>query len=108
MNTNENLNKQYISGQWRDGNGQTVYEVKNPYNDEVLQKIKTASKEDIDEAYKSAERVQKEWMDFNPFERASIIEKAVTIIESRREEFVQHLIEEAGSSHLKADRKSVV
>jgi acyl-CoA reductase-like NAD-dependent aldehyde dehydrogenase len=99
----ENLNKNYISGEWRDGKGENVYEVKNPYNNEVLQTIKTANKQDIDEAYKSAEKVQKEWMDLNPFERSSIMEKAVQILEARREEFVEHLINEGGSSHLKAN-----
>lgn len=103
MKSYENLNKHYISGEWRDGNGKSVYEVTNPYNDKVLQTIKVANKEDIDEAYKSAEQVQKEWIKVNPFERSSIMEKAVQIIESRREEFVNHLINEGGSSHLKAN-----
>ncbi|WP_156288439.1 aldehyde dehydrogenase family protein [Oceanobacillus salinisoli] len=101
--TYENLNKNYISGKWRDGNGKTMYEVTNPYNGQVLEKIKMANKEDIDEAYKSAEKEQKEWMKLNPFERSSIMEKAVQIMESRREEFVEHLINEGGSSHLKAN-----
>ncbi|MFD1707718.1 aldehyde dehydrogenase family protein [Siminovitchia sediminis] len=103
MQPYENLNKNYIAGQWRDGNGKATYEVKNPYNDEVIQKIKMASKEDIDEAYQSADRVRQDWMNLNPFERSSIMEKAVQIIESRREEFVEHLINESGSSHLKAN-----
>nr|WP_263326819.1 aldehyde dehydrogenase family protein [Neobacillus sp. Marseille-Q6967] len=103
MTAYETLNKNYIAGEWRNGNGKTIYEVKNPYNDQVLQKIKMASKEDIDEAYKSAEKVQKEWVKLNPFERSSILEKAVHIIETRRNEFVEHLITESGSTHLKAN-----
>lgn len=103
MKLYENLNKNFISGEWRNGQGETTYEVKNPYNDEVLQEIKMASKEDIDEAYKSAEQAKKEWAKFNPFERSSIMEKAVQIIDARREEFVNHLIREGGSSHLKAN-----
>ncbi|WP_149473139.1 aldehyde dehydrogenase family protein, partial [Oceanobacillus polygoni] len=100
MKIYENLNKNYISGEWRDGQGKTTYEVKNPYNDEVLQEIKMASKEDIDESYQSAEQAKKEWAKYNPFERSSIMEKAVQIIEARR---VDHLIREGGSSHLKAN-----
>ncbi|WP_084268710.1 aldehyde dehydrogenase family protein [Oceanobacillus damuensis] len=103
MKAYENLEKNYISGEWRNGNGTTTYEVTNPYNDEVLQKIKMANKEDIDEAYNSAQQAQKEWENYNPFERSSIMEKAVEIMEGRREEFVEHLIREGGSSHLKAN-----
>ncbi|MCF3943052.1 aldehyde dehydrogenase family protein [Oceanobacillus alkalisoli] len=103
MTPYEGLNKNYISGKWRDGKGETTYKVKNPYNDEVLQEIKTASKEDVDEAYQSAEQTKNEWLNYNPFERSSIMEKAVQIVEARREEFVGHLIREGGSSHLKAN-----
>ncbi|MCG5104221.1 aldehyde dehydrogenase family protein [Oceanobacillus alkalisoli] len=103
MTPYEGLNKNYISGKWRDGTGETTYKVKNPYNDEVLQEIKTASKEDVDEAYQSAEQTKNEWLNYNPFERSSIMEKAVQIVEARREEFVGHLIREGGSSHLKAN-----
>lgn len=99
----ENLNQNYISGKWRDGRGKTIIHVKNPYDGWVLQKIKSAGKEDIDEAYQAAEKTRAKWMKANPYERSSVLEKAVQIIEERREELLEHLINESGSTHLKAN-----
>ena len=45
------LNKQFIDGEWRDGKSAIVYEMTNPYNNQVIDKVKLANKEDIDEAY---------------------------------------------------------
>ncbi|SDH68275.1 aldehyde dehydrogenase (NAD+) [Alteribacillus persepolensis] len=103
METYQNLHQHYIAGKWRDGGGSSINEVTNPYSGEVLGKIKMATADDIDEAYTSARNAQTEWAKRNPFERSSIIEKAVHILEERREEIVEHLIEEGGSSHLKAN-----
>ncbi|WP_082130053.1 aldehyde dehydrogenase family protein [Aneurinibacillus tyrosinisolvens] len=57
----EKWNKQFIGGQWREGNSETVYADKNPYNDETLAEIRLANVEDIDEAYRSAKEAQREW-----------------------------------------------
>ncbi|WP_163970235.1 aldehyde dehydrogenase family protein [Oceanobacillus halotolerans] len=103
MKPYEDLTKNYIAGIWRDGNGQTTHENRNPYHNEVIGEVKSASKEDIDEAYQSAKKAQVEWEKRNPFERASVMEKAVHILESRREEFIQHLIQDSGSSYIKAN-----
>lgn len=103
MNTYPELTKNYISGKWRDGTGNTELEVDNPYNGEILGRIKTASIDDINEAYKSAKNAQKEWEKVNPFEKSSILEKAVQLFQARRDELVDLLIKESGSTYLKAN-----
>jgi acyl-CoA reductase-like NAD-dependent aldehyde dehydrogenase len=103
MTTYQELTKNYISGSWRDGTGQSVIDVTNPYNEEHLGTFKTASTDDINEAYESAKKAQKEWEKVNPFERSSIMEKAVQLLEAKRPEFVELLIKESGSTHLKAN-----
>ncbi|MUK90390.1 aldehyde dehydrogenase family protein [Ornithinibacillus sp. L9] len=103
MKPYESLNKNYISGEWRDGRGQSTIEVTNPYTNEKMETIQSASVEDIDEAYQSAKQVQQEWEKVNAFEKSSIMEKAVQLLEERREEFIEHLIEESGSSFIKAN-----
>ena len=103
MDLYSKLTKNYISGEWKNGNGNTELEVDNPYSGEIIGKIKTASIDDINEAYESAKEAQKIWKDKNPFERSQIMEKAVQLFESHREELVNILIKESGSSHLKAN-----
>ncbi|MFB4166223.1 aldehyde dehydrogenase family protein [Alteribacillus sp. JSM 102045] len=98
----EDLNKQYIAGEWREGSSKNVYENRNPFNHEVITKIKMASQQDIDEAYQSAEKVQVEWEKVSAFDKADIMENAVAIMKSRREELINLLIQETGSSFLKA------
>ncbi|WP_026584955.1 aldehyde dehydrogenase family protein [Bacillus sp. J33] len=103
MNKYQDLNKQYINGEWRDGTGKTVYRDTNPFNEETLAEFKMAGLEDINEAYVSARQAQKAWSETNPFERSTIMENAVRIMNERREELVELLILESGSSHLKAN-----
>ncbi|WP_010098700.1 aldehyde dehydrogenase family protein [Ornithinibacillus scapharcae] len=103
MSNYSKLTKNYISGEWRDGTGNTELKVDNPYNGEILGQFKTASIDDINEAYESAKKAQIEWAKVNPFERSSIMEKAVQLFQSRREELVELLIKESGSSYIKAN-----
>lgn len=103
MEQYKNLNKQYISGEWRDGTGQSRYKDKNPYNEEVLAEFKMAGIEDVKEAYESARKAQKEWENVNPFERSTIMENAVRIMSERRKELVELLVTESGSTHIKAN-----
>lgn len=103
MSKFQDLNKQYIDGEWRDGTGKTIYQDTNPFNEETLAEFKMASVEDISEAYQSAKQAQKAWSETNPFERSTIMENAVRIMNERREELVELLVVESGSSHLKAN-----
>ncbi|WP_394141652.1 aldehyde dehydrogenase family protein [Cytobacillus oceanisediminis] len=103
MSKFQDLNKQYIDGEWRDGTGKTISKDTNPFNEETLAEFKMASVEDISEAYQSAKQAQKAWSETNPFERSTIMENAVRIMNERREELVELLVLESGSSHLKAN-----
>ncbi|KRG13810.1 aldehyde dehydrogenase family protein [Lederbergia galactosidilytica] len=103
MDKYSGLNKQFIAGEWRDGSSEEIYEDKNPYNQEVVTKIKMATQKDIDEAYESAKQAQKDWEKVNAFEKSEIMTKAVQIMKERREELVELLTIESGSSYIKAN-----
>lgn len=102
MTAYSELNLQYISGKWREGNSQTMYENRNPYDDALIAAIKLASKEDIEEAYFAAEKAQPAWEMVNAFKKTEIFENAVSIMKARREEICDLLIQETGSSYAKA------
>lgn len=96
-------NKQFINGEWKEGTSERVYQHTNPFDGSPLAEIRMASQADIDEAYASAAKAQRSWAKAPASEKAELINKAVAVIEERQEEFINLLIDEAGSSHLKAN-----
>ncbi|MBZ5570940.1 MAG: aldehyde dehydrogenase family protein [Acidobacteriia bacterium] len=102
MNQFVGLNKQYIGGVWRDGKSQKVLTDRNPYNGKAITDFKLASLSDLDEAYRSAAAAQKVWGEVNPFEKRTILEKAITWIEKNEADIADIIIEELGGTQLKA------
>jgi len=102
-NTLNNWSKQYIGGEWKEGNSQISYTNQNPFDQSSLVSIKLASIGDIDASYKEAKQAQIQWQQQDPSERAAIMKKAAEVVESLREEIVNALILETGSSAIKAN-----
>ena len=65
----------------------------NPYNNEVLAKVKLASRANIQTALKSAVEAQKKWGITTDKEREAILLKAADIVERRCGEFAKALID---------------
>lgn len=82
----DNLDLNYIDGEWVEGSSKEVVESIDPYTEDLYATVRAASAEDLDKAYESAKRHQKEWEKVSPFEKAGIIRKAIKIIEDRKEE----------------------
>ena len=96
-----NWNKLFIGGEWKEGSGK--YEsITNPYNDEELLKLRTGSKKDIDEAYRAAKKAQPAWEKVPAYQKIALLEKAARLFTERKEELIQMLIDESGSTRLKA------
>ena len=102
MNPFSKLNKQYIGGSWRDGASGKVLSDRNPYNGEVIAEFKLGTRADLDEAYASASAAQKIWAEINPYERRTIMEKAVAYVEKMDAEITDIIIQELGGTRLKA------
>ncbi|MGA8152091.1 MAG: aldehyde dehydrogenase family protein [Terriglobales bacterium] len=96
------LNQQYIGGIWRDGKSQKVLTDRNPYNGKSIAEFRLANLADLDEAYRSAAAAQKIWAEVNPFEKRTILEKAITWIEQNEADIADVIIEELGGTQLKA------
>lgn len=99
----ENLGLQSIAGQWRTGSAGRSMEVTNPFNNEKLLTIELATRDDLDQAYQAARAAQEEWAKTGPAQRAAIMIKAVEIFDQRREEIVNWIIQESGSTRIKAE-----
>ncbi|GAB7054447.1 MULTISPECIES: aldehyde dehydrogenase family protein [unclassified Paenibacillus] len=95
-------NKIFIGGEWKEGSSQRTAAVTNKFSDEVITEIRLANKQDIHDAYEAARKAQAEWAQVPPHEKAALMEKAAALIAERQEEIVKWLVEESGSSQLKA------
>jgi acyl-CoA reductase-like NAD-dependent aldehyde dehydrogenase len=102
MNQFARLNRQYIGGTWRDGKSHKTLADHNPYNGKTIAEFKLASLADLDEAYRSAAEAQKIWAEVNPFEKRTVLEKAITWIEKNEGDIADIIIEELGGTQLKA------
>ncbi len=92
-----------INGEWRPGrSGQTAVDV-NPYTKDDIVTIPLADERDVDEAYRAAAESQHRWSGTRPAERAAVLRRAAGIMEDRREEIVDWLIHESGSTRIKAN-----
>ena len=57
----------------------------------------------LDEAYRAAAAAQEEWAATPPKDRAAVLRRAAEILEERRDEVIDWLVKEAGSTRIKAD-----
>lgn len=96
------LNRSYINGEWIQGDTSKVFIILNKYNDEVLAEVNIASKKQVEEAFKGAKKAQKTWGKDNNL-RKEVIEKAIKYFNDNKEEIIQLLIAESGSTVIKSE-----
>jgi len=75
----------------------------DPYTGETLTEIVLADGHDVGDAYAAAHKAQFAWAQALPAQRASVLVRCATIIETRREEIVGWLVRETGSTRIKAE-----
>jgi aldehyde dehydrogenase (NAD+) len=91
-----------IAGQWRAGGSGRGRADHDPYSGETLLEIPLASAEDLDAAYHGAREAQRGWANELPAVRSDVMRHAADAMERRRDEIVEWLIHESGSTRLKA------
>jgi aldehyde dehydrogenase (NAD+) len=95
------LSDQYIAGRWRPGRGPVLADV-DPFEGESILEIHLANAEELDAAYESAAKAQRSWWAETPEQRETVMLRAAEIIQQRREEIIDWLARESGSTRVKA------
>lgn len=99
----ESFGRILVGGMWRaGGTGKTVPD-RDPYTGETLIEISQANTRDVDDAYDTAARAQSAWAATPPQQRQAVLLRAARIAERRKEEIVDWLIHESGSTRAKAN-----
>lgn len=102
MSQTADFAKQYINGNWIDGSSSKTLENINPHSEEVIFEMASASEEDLNEAYKSAEKAQKTWAATPPGEKQQLLEHVIQVMDKRKDEIISWLVKESGSTLMKA------
>lgn len=99
----QDYTEQFISGQWRKGTSTKSIKNFNPYTGEELLEIQAASEQDLDDAYRAAQQAQQVWEATPLTEKQEAFDRLVAVLEEKKEEIIQWLIQESGSTVLKAN-----
>ena len=98
----EGFDKMPLNGEWRGGKSSHVAEDRDPYSNALLVSIALANEQDLDEAFSAAAAAQPKWNAMLPGEKAAIIRRAGELMEERRDEIIDWLVHESGSTRIKA------
>ena len=97
-----NFNQQFINGVWRDGSSECSSDNTNPYTQARINTIQLANQADVNEAYQSAQAAQTAWAATLHTERTALVARVGEILQQRGYEIINWLIQESGSTRLKA------
>lgn len=97
------INKQFINGVWKKGKSSNVGTIYDPFDNSVITEVNFATKEDIDEAFHVAKISQKQWAKTPAKDKVKVLENVINILQENKDEFMDILIREAGSSFVKAN-----
>lgn len=95
--------KMYINGQWVEGSSDKSIDNTNPFTDETLFSIRSADESDLDKAYDVAKGAQAEWATMLPQNRRALIEKFAEVTLQHKEDIIEWLVKESGSTRIKAE-----
>jgi aldehyde dehydrogenase (NAD+) len=73
-----------VGGQWRAGRSGKTGADNDPWSGQTLTEIPLASAEDLDEAFRAAQRAQRDWAARPPAERAQVMLAAANMMTARR------------------------
>ena len=88
--------KNLIGTNWCDASDGRTINIMNPATNELIDTVPESSKLDCDKAVEAAHVAQKEWTKKPIHERASILMKFVSIVESHKDELAKLLSDETG------------
>jgi aldehyde dehydrogenase (NAD+) len=99
----QNLNQQFIAGQWQKGQSEKTITNFNPFDQSEIFSVQAASIDDVDAAYIAAEQAYQQGAVHSVDIRQQWITSLIHVIQMRREEIIHWLIQESGSTRFKAN-----
>jgi len=88
----------FIGGNWVDASNGQTFEDKNPFTGEVFARVAAGTVVDAQRAIDAAQAAFPAWSATMPSDRRRVLLKAADVLENKREQLVQWLIKETGST----------
>lgn len=98
----QNLDQQFIAGQWQPGRSQKMIQNLNPYTQDTIFTLQAASTADVDAAYAAADKAFQQGIIKSVELRQQILQKLQQVIQARQDKIIEWLILESGSTRFKA------
>jgi aldehyde dehydrogenase (NAD+) len=92
-----------IGGRWRAGGAGKTRQDTDPWSGVPLTEIPLADLDDLNEAFRSAVRAQREWATRPPAQRAEVMLAAADVLAARKDEITGWLVHESGGTLAKAE-----
>ena len=96
------LDQQFIAGKWVKGSSTKRIKNINPFKQELILDLQAASSSDVNDAYLAADKAVQTWSKSDAKSRKALADRVIEIIQLRREEIIDLLIAESGSTRIKA------
>jgi malonate-semialdehyde dehydrogenase (acetylating) / methylmalonate-semialdehyde dehydrogenase len=90
--------KNYINGEWIEGNASAEQPVINPATQEVMSKVPLSLASEVDKAARAAQEALTSWRRVPPLERVQYLFAMKTLLEKHREELAQIITMECGKT----------
>lgn len=89
--------KHYINGEWVESTGSDTIDVINPATEEVIGKISSGTKEDLNKAVEAAQAALSSFSKTTKEERIEMLEKITAEYEKRKDDIIETITDELGS-----------
>ncbi|AMX83566.1 hypothetical protein GS3922_07685 [Geobacillus subterraneus] len=103
MTSFEQWNRSFINGEWTEGKSGRTYDNINPFDGSLIASIRLATKEQLADAFLTAEQAQKEWAKTPAATKKAVLRKAADYLRAHRSEIVDLIARETGGSMIKAN-----
>lgn len=88
------IKKFLIKDQWLES--ENIFDIKNPFNDEIVSKVYNATKADFEKAVQASLEAFEVTKKLSRYKRSEILKNICNLIEKRKDEFINLIVEEAG------------
>lgn len=87
-----------IGGEFKDSSDLKTIDVFNPYNNEFIDTVPSATKEDIEKAVDIAVKAQKKWKKIPIYKRVEMAKKFLALVDKNKEDLAKMLSLESGKT----------
>ncbi|MCH7760965.1 aldehyde dehydrogenase [candidate division TA06 bacterium] len=88
--------KMFIAGEWMESESGQVTEIRNPATGELVDTVPKGTEKDAQKAIDAAAEAYPKWSETSPEERAKVLDKAVDLINEKKQDLAVLLTKEQG------------